>query len=428
MSGPEVYRRLRARGAGAARVPLPRLIPPLRPEEPPVISEDTAIDLLPFRDLDYRADPYPYYARLRERHPVYRHPSGVYVVTRYADVARLIRDPTLSVRQLDFGAAEPLHQTMLGQDVPDHTRLRRLTNQWFTPQAVDRWSMVMRRSVETVLDEVVRGDGTLEVAGDLALRCTFETICHIFGIDATEMLQVQEKTYEIGLCLGPGGDDEDARTARGAFAWFDGHIRGILALKRERPGDGMIDALVAAHADGKLSEDELIQTIFLFFAVGHLDVKHLITHGVWLMARQSELWEVYRGQPEARPGIIEEILRYDTPEQMVARLTTQPTRIGDTTVPAGEVLLLMIAAANRDPEIFPDPDRFDHTRPVTAGRHLAFGAGQHGCAGQVLARAEAEVVLTCLVNRFGSVEMAGAPTFAHTEFLRTITRLPVRFR
>ena len=385
-------------------------------------------DLLPFRAPGFRSDPYPYYARLREEHPVYQHPLGLYVVSRYEDVARLIRNPTLSVQQLDFGVADPIHHTMLGKDAPDHTRLRRITNRWFTPKAVEEWSKVMRASVEAVLDEVEQGDGTLDAADGLALKCTFDSICHIFGIEPTDMLAVQRKTYEIGLSLGPGGDDEEAKGTAEALEWFAGHIRRLLADKRANPGEGMIDAFIAAQDEGRMTEDEVIYTIFLFFAVGHLDVKHLINHGIWLMTRRPDLFAAYRDDPEARPGIINEILRIDTPESMVVRLTTQETVIGDTTVPAGEVLALLIASANRDPAVFADPDTFDHTRPVAAGQHLAFGSGMHGCAGQVLARAEADVVFTALVHRFSGVELAGEPAYAHTEFLRTVTHLPVRFR
>jgi hypothetical protein len=242
------------------------------------------------------------------------------------------------------------------------------------------------------------------------------------------MAEVQKATYDIGLSLGPGADEADLRRAGEAFAWYDAHIRTILDRKREHPGEGMIDALLAAQAEGTVSEAEVIQTVLLFFAVGHLDVKHLINHGVWLMARDPGLADLYRTDAAARPGIINEILRIDTPEQFVTRLTTEDVRAGDTVVPAGEVVILLIASANRDPEVFPDPDRFDHTRPVAASQHLAFGSGMHGCAGQILARGEADVVLTSLVTRFSSLEPAGEPAFAHTEFLRTITRLPVRLR
>lgn len=389
-------------------------------------TEAPAVDLLPFRDADYRANPAPYYARLRKEAPVYRHPVGIYVVSRYEDVARLIRNPTLSVRQLDFGPADPLHDTMLGQDAPDHTRLRRLTNRWFTPNAVEGWIKAMQATVDTILDEAAAGDGTLDAVNDLATRSTFNTICHIFGIEPTEMLEIQKRTYEIGLSLGPGSDEDDWQLTGEAFAWYEEHIRGILAHKRAHPGDGMIDAFLAAEAEGKMSESEAIWTILLFFAVGHLDVKHLIVQGIKLMAEHPEYLGIYRDQPEARPGFINEILRTETPEQMVSRLTTQDTVIGDTTVPAGEVLVLLIGSANLDPEVFPDPERFDHTRPVTASQHLAFSSGQHGCAGQVLARAEADVIFTSLANRFTSIELAGEPTFTHTEFLRSIAHLPIR--
>ncbi|MEU1168256.1 cytochrome P450 [Streptomyces sp. NPDC005921] len=385
-------------------------------------------DLLPFRDPGFRANPYPYYARLRKQHPVHRHSTGLYVVSRYEDVARLIRNPTLSVERLDFGPADPIHDTMLGKDAPDHTRLRRITNRWFTPKAVEGWAEVMRTSVAAVLDEVEKGDGVLDVADGLALKCTFDTVCHIFGIEPTDMLAIQRKTYEIGLSLGPGGNEEEATGTAEALAWFAEHIRRLVADKRARPGEGLIDAFVAAQSEGRMTEEEVVHTIFLFFAVGHLDVKHLISHGIWLMTQKPELFAAYRDEPGARPGIINEILRIDTPESMVVRLATRDTVVGDTTVPAGEALALLIASANRDPEVFADPDTFDHTRPVAAAQHLAFGSGMHGCAGQVLARAEADVVFSSITERFAGVELAGEPAYAHTEFLRTITHLPVRFR
>ncbi|WP_217176702.1 cytochrome P450 [Streptomyces sp. AC495_CC817] len=201
-----------------------------------------------------------------------------------------------------------------------------------------------------------------------------------------------------------------------------------MADRRAHPGEGLIDAFIAAQDEGRMTEEEVVCTIFLFFAVGHLDVKHLINHGIWLMARRPELFAAYRDEPEARPGIINEILRIDTPESMVVRLTTQDTVIGGTTVPAGEALALLIASANRDPEVFADPDTFDHTRPLAVSQHLAFGSGMHGRAGQVLARAEADIVFSSIVARFSGIELAGEPACAHTEFLRTTTHLPVRLR
>ena len=177
---------------------------------------------------------------------------------------------------------------------------------------------------------------------------------------------IQRKTYEIGLSLGPGGNDDEARATTEAFAWYAEHIRRLVADKRAHPGEGLIDAFIAAQDEGRMTEEEVVYTILLFFAVGHLDVKHLINHGIWLMTQQPGLFAAYRDEPEARPGIINEILRIDTPESMVVRLTTQDTVIGDTTVPAGEALALLIASANRDPEVFADPDTFDHTRPVAA--------------------------------------------------------------
>lgn len=124
---------------------------------------------------------------------------------------------------------------MLGKDAPDHTRLRRITNRWFTPKAVEEWSKVMRAAVEAVLDEAEKGDGTLDAADGLSLKCTFDTTCHIFGIEPTEMDTIQRKTYEIGLSLGPGCNDDEARATTEAFAWYAEHIRRLVADKQAIP-------------------------------------------------------------------------------------------------------------------------------------------------------------------------------------------------
>ncbi|MDO0930722.1 hypothetical protein QQY66_03125 [Streptomyces sp. DG2A-72] len=139
------------------------------------------------------------------------------------------------MQQLDFGPAAPIHHTMPGNDAPDHTRLRRITNRWFTPKAVEEWSKVMRAAVEAVLDEVEKGDGTLGAADGPSLKCAFDTTCPIFGIEPTEMDAIQRKTYEIGLSLGPGGNDEEARATTEAFAWFAEHIRRLVADRRGPP-------------------------------------------------------------------------------------------------------------------------------------------------------------------------------------------------
>lgn len=169
-----------------------------------------------------------------------------------------------------------------------------------------------------------------------------------------------------------------------------------------------------------MSHDEVIASLTLLFAVGHLDISYLIVHGIKLMAEQPEILAAYRDHVDRRGDIVNEILRLDTPEQFVARLTVEPISIAGVDIPAGEPLILFIGAGNRDPQVFPEPDTFDIDRDADLSKHLAFGGGVHGCAGQVLARAEADEVFTALVTRFARVEITGpSPTATQTSSARS---------
>ena len=279
---------------------------------------------------------------------------GMYVVTKYEHVAQLLRDRTLSVLQIDFGPASTLHDSMLGQDIPDHTRLRRATNEWFAPAAVKALTEDIRTNIHEILDEVERR-GSFEAVYDLAYPLTHSVMCRILGVPFDGSTEVRDKTFDFGLSLGPGANDEDLVKTAKASDWFVVYIKGLIDEKRKHPGSGMLDAMLELLDQNEMSEAEVIATTFLFFAVGHLDVSYLITNGLRILAGNSNVLKIYRTEPEKRTQIINEVLRFDTPEQFVSRLTTQPTLIGDLEVPAGEMLVLMIGAANKDPEIFSNP-------------------------------------------------------------------------
>jgi cytochrome P450 len=381
-------------------------------------------DLLPFRDQSYRNYPYPFYDKIRPHGDVYRHPMGMYVVTKYEHVAQLLRDRTLSVLQIDFGPATALHDSMLGQDMPDHTRLRRATNEWFAPAAVKELTDEIRVGINRIFDDVQKR-GSFEAVYDLAYPLTHSLMCRILDVPFDGSTDVRDKTFDFGLSLGPGASDEDLEKTAAASDWFVVYIKGLIAEKRSNPGHGMLDAMIELLDQNEMSEAEVIATTFLFFAVGHLDVSYLITNGLRIFAENKNALKIYRDEPEKRTQIINEILRFDTPEQFVSRLTTQPTLIGDFEVPAGEMLILMIGAANKDPEMFTNPHNFDPER-LNSGRHLAFSGGMHGCVGQILARAEAEEVFNTVVQRFPNMSLDGVPTWGHTEFLRAMHSLPLR--
>ena len=385
---------------------------------------ETDEDLLPFRDEAFRRNPYPNYDVIRRSGDVYKHPMGIYVVTKHEHVSKLLRDRSLSVLQIDFGPASPLHDSMLGQDMPDHTRLRRATMDWFMPEAVQSWTAEARNILERLLDNAIGGH--IEAVHDIAYPLTHGLMCQILGVPFDGTTTIREKTFDFGLSLGPGASDEDLGATADAAAWFSSYIRGLMSQKRKTPGEGMLDSLIAKQDTGEMTEAEVIATTFLFFAVGHLDVTYLIVNGLRLIAGNRELAIAYRDEPEIRGRVIDEILRFDTPEQFVSRLTTEPTQIGDVVVPAGEMLLLMIGAANKDPDVFLNPHEFDYRRPSGGKSHLAFSGGIHGCVGQILARAEADLVFETFTQRFSEIQLAGEVEWGHTEFIRAIHKLPLK--
>ena len=382
-------------------------------------------DPLPYLSEHYHRDPYPYYAALRAEQPVYRHPAGFWAITSYDAIRHLLYDRTLGVADLDYGPASALHQSMLGADAPQHTRLRRTHSRWFTPKAVRDWAEIVRGEVSRRLDVIAESGGRFDAVLDLAFPSTFATISHLLDIPVCDALSVRKATYDLGKGLGLDPTDEDCAAASNAFAWFSQHIEQLVAAKREQPGTGLLDSFLAFEADGTMSHEEVVASTTLLFAVGHLDVTYLIVHGMQVMAENPEVFRTYRDHPDQRDDIVNEILRIDTPEQFVARITTQPIEIAGVQIEAGEPLILFIGAGNRDPEVFEEPDLFRLDRDADLSKHLAFGGGIHGCAGQVLARAEAHEVFLALTSRFDSLQIDGPVVFNHSEFIRSIATLPI---
>ncbi|TQK71932.1 cytochrome P450 [Nocardioides sp. SLBN-35] len=385
-------------------------------------------DPLPYLTEEYRTDPYPFYAALRAQHPVHRHPDGFWAITSYDAIRHLLYDRTLGVAELDYGPAGPLHDSMLGADAPKHTRVRRTHSRWFTPKAVRTWTDITRAEVHSRLDAIAAGPRRFDAVRDLAFPITFATISHLLGVPDTDGAKVRQATYDLGKSLGLAPTEAEAARTAAAFDWFVGHIERLIADKRRQPGDGLLDAFLGFEDEGTMSHDEVIASTTLLFAVGHLDITYLIAHGIELMARRPEIFDAYRNHPEQREAIVNETLRLDTPEQFVVRTTTEPITLDGQEIPAQEVLVLFIGAGNRDPQVFEEPDSFRLDRDVDLSKHLAFGGGIHGCAGQVLARAEAHVVFTALVERFTALELTGPVTHDHSDFIRSITALPIAVR
>ena len=384
------------------------------------------VDLLPFADPVYQDNPYPYYRIVRDLTPLYESPLGVFAVVRHNDVAALLRDKRLSAAQLDFGVANIFHDSVLGMDSPDHGRLRRISAKWFTAERTSDWIVETRRIVDQALDEGEIAGG-LDACEDLSFAATFGTMAYILGVGTHDAAECRQKVIEMGRALRPAATDEDVAGAQAAFTWYVDYIRDLVEFKRRNPGTSLLDAFLAAQEAGDMSEAEIMATVTLFYAVGHLDNSFLIQNGIRLLADMPEERELFRTQPDVRNDMISEMLRIDTPEQFVTRFSTEDMDISGETLPAGSIVLGMIGSANMDERVFPDPETFDHSRPELTRLQMAFGAGQHGCHGQLLARAQAECAISALVERFPDYRVSGTVTHKHTEFIRNINSLPIEF-
>ncbi|MFD1210458.1 cytochrome P450 [Arthrobacter sp. GCM10027362] len=315
--------------------------------------------------------------------------------------------------------------SVLGQDPPAHTRMRRIINKWFTPKTARTWVELTRSTVENNLD-ALGPSGEIEAVRNLSIVPTQTSMSRILDIPVGDIDEIKFHGYNIMRCLALGFDEEDFRIATESMRWCQQLARNLITYKRANPGTGLADDFVGALDRGELTEAEVVGNLILFVQVGHLDVNHLISNGLRLMIEHPDVYEAYRMDPAVRPQIINEIVRFDPPELSATRIALDDLEVAGTAIPAGSYVMMSLASANRDETVFPDAGTFDYTRPVAASQHLSFGAGVHGCAGQALARAEAEAIFSAVASRYSRLEAAGDPMIRHTTFLRYIDSLPIR--
>jgi cytochrome P450 len=391
------------------------------------------LDLL---DPGFLADPYPVYHRLRAEAPVYRHPFGFFVLTRYQDVAAFLRDARFgktgyqALFEARFGGgpdASWLAQSMLFRDPPDHTRLRALVGQAFTPRVVEALRPRVQAIVDRLLDGVV-GAGRMDVIEDLAYPLPVTVISELLGVPVDEADQVKAWSQDvaraldaIALPVGPEVLERGRAATRGMVDYFG----GLAAGRRRCPGDDLLSGLVAAEEAGdRLTERELLATCVLLYVAGHETTVNLVGNGLLALLRHPAEWRRLQEDPAQLPGAIEELLRYDGPVQRTGRLASEDVEIGGVAIPAGTLVLAMLGAANRDPAQFAEPDRLDVRRDEP--RHLAFGAGIHYCLGAPLARLEARVAIGTVLRRFSGLTLAvERPVWRPSSALRGLEALPV---
>ena len=397
------------------------------------------VEFNPF-DPSFAEDPYPHWKALREHVPVHQTALGLWVLTRYDDVLRFVRDPALSVEErnarpgpleaitrevLGDDRAERGARAMLNIDPPDHTRLRKLVSKAFTPRVIERLRPRIQQLVDDALDRV-EPTGEMELIGDLAFPLPFAVISEMLGMPEADSAQLREWSGTLVRSLEPLVDPDLIRAIADAGEQMHGFTAEAITWKRRHPGDDLLSALIAAEEEGDvLTDDELVDQVMLLYIAGHETTVNLIGNGTLALLRRRTQLDRLRSDASLDANAIEELLRYDPPVQMTRRVTLDDVEIGGQMIERGTFVVCVIASANRDRVKWgDDAETLDITRE-DAHNHLAFGGGSHYCLGAALARLEGQVAIGSLVRRFPRLELAGDPTMNGRINLRGVERMPL---
>lgn len=384
---------------------------------------------------EFRANPYPFYHRLRAADPVHRHPMGFWVLTRYDDVAMVLHDPRFGRQGLHHVLAEvygddaepgELPRSMLFRDPPDHTRLRSLVARFFAAPAIE----AMRPRIQSLVDDLLDRAATrpvIDVIGDLAYPLPVSVICQMLGVPDDDRAEIGQWSADLARsldALGPLGDARLRERGRRARRALGEYFRGLLAERGRRPRADLPGALLAATRRGdRLTEGEALTMCVLLFATGHETTVNLIGNGVLALLQHPAELRRLRDDPALIPSAVEEMLRWDSPVQWFARVPLVDVELDGRTIPGGAIVVGVIGAANRDPAHFPDPDRLDLGR--RANDHLAFGSGIHVCLGASLATVEAQIAIATLLRRAPGLALRATPEWRPSPTLRGLKALPV---
>jgi cytochrome P450 len=416
---------------------------------PPSLRIDAAaarVSLDP-RDPAFVQDPYPAYAAVRATCPIFFWEQyGHWACAAHADVAALFKDRRFGRQVLhvasraELGWPEPPahlapwraveRHSLLELEPPDHTRLRALVNRAFVSRQVER----LRPRLTALAHELFDGfaaDGEADLLARFATPIPVIMIAELLGVPPAHAPELLDWSHAMVAMYQFGRTRETEDKAVAATLAFAAFLRGHLDAKRHRPADDLMSQLIAAEAAGdRLSGDELISTCILLLNAGHEATVHAIGNGVKALLEAGPAAMAALHDPARAAGVVEEVLRHDAPLHMFTRHALETVEVGPATLRTGDLIGLMLGAANRDPARFPDPDRFDPARfdPARApGPHMSFGAGIHFCVGAALARLELEVALPILFARLPGLALAAPPRFRDSYHFHGLERLDVRF-
>ncbi|MFE2547440.1 cytochrome P450 [Streptomyces sp. NPDC059355] len=398
-------------------------------------------------DYSSRADPYPLYEELR-RTPVFHDADGPYLVSTYHEILGLLHDPRISSdpRNLTLPSSDPLAQdegdesalppVFLKLDPPDHDRLRRITNRPFGPPHSPHRIHDMRGELEgivTGLIDGIAGSDSLEridLVDQFSYPFPVTVICRLLGVPREDESRFHGWADTIAASLDPDPDADPAAQHKGASdaqMELGMYLAGLIEERRKNPGEDMLSQLAAVNEepDGSMSTLEVISTAALLLIAGHETTVNLITNGMLTLLRHPDVLRRLRESPELSVRIVEELLRYEPPVQMLPRRSTlADIEVGGVNIPKGATVSLILASGNRDPKRFENPDRFDPDRGDI--QHLGLGSGIHSCFGAPLARLEAQQALSELARRLENPRLLeDPPPYRQNAVLRGPRHLPI---
>jgi pimeloyl-[acyl-carrier protein] synthase len=402
-------------------------------------AADPSLSLSRLLDPAVLANPYPLFRRLREEDPVHWDPFlHAWIVTRYNDVITVLysfsadRTPTPDqLAKMGLAHINPIAQVMVKQmlfmDPPAHTRIRALASYAFTPRRVE----VLRSHIRDILDDLMtqaEPRGEMDVITDIAEPLPAIVTAEMLGVSVEDHVILKGWSADFAQMLGNFQHNPDhvakvLRTVEDMTAYFNERIREL----RRHPREGLIHSLMTAEVDGdRLTDEEVVANTIVTMVGGQETTTNLIGNGVLTLLNNPGEFARLRDDLSLIPSAVEELLRYESPSQHTARLAPNDVELGGRMIRKRQAVIAVMAAGNRDPERFPDPDRLDLTRPDN--RHLAFGWAAHFCFGAPLARIEGQLVFEAIATRLKDLNLVGGPlTWRSNLGLRGLTSLPVTF-